>query len=379
MSQLNDLFTPSLVLDRTKLERNIKRMSAHINALGVDLRPHVKTSKSAEVSRLAAAAHSGAITVSTLEEARYFADAGFKDILYAVGIVPSKLPQVVALQEKSVTIKVVLDDLANAHEVANWAADNGCMISVLIEIDSDGQRAGLDPDDGDIDAIARLLNDAVSTRFMGLMTHAGESYNCRTEDELRAMAKQERDAVVMVAKRLADAGVPCPIVSVGSTPTALFAENLDGITEVRAGIYTFMDLYQEGLGCCALDDIALSVLTSVIGHKMKQNWMLVDAGGLALSKDHGRAPAADDRGYGLVMSGDGKTVYDNLIVKGVNQEHGMIMTVDGRPIDFSAFPIGARLRILPNHACMTAAAYDRYHVVDGGEDVVAEWSRTNGW
>ncbi|MCK5575113.1 MAG: alanine racemase, partial [Sphingomonadales bacterium] len=140
---LNDLPTPSLVLDRTKLEQNTKRMSAHINALGVDLRPHVKTSKSAEVARLASAAHSGAITVSTLEEARYFADADFKDILYAVGIVPSKLAEVAALQDKDVDIKVVLDDLANAREVAKWAADNGRVIPVLIEIDSDGHRAGL--------------------------------------------------------------------------------------------------------------------------------------------------------------------------------------------------------------------------------------------
>jgi D-serine deaminase-like pyridoxal phosphate-dependent protein len=81
------------------------------------------------------------------------------------------------------------------------------------------------------------------------------------------IAEQERAGAVRAAQRLRDAGLPCPVVSVGSTPTALSAERLDGVTEVRAGVYVFFDLVMHNVGVCGIDDIALSVLTTVIGHQ----------------------------------------------------------------------------------------------------------------
>ena len=171
--------------------------------------------------------------------------------------------------------------------------------------------------------------------------------------------------------------MPCPGVSVGSTPTALSAQSLDGVTELRAGVYVFQDLFQAGLGVCGLDDIALSVLTTVIGHKRSYRRLLVDAGGLALSKDRGTAEQPVDCAYGLVArAGDG-AVIPGLRVDACSQEHGVIELPES--LDFETFPIGSRLRILPNHACMTAAAHERYHVVDGDDRVAAVWPRCNFW
>ena len=182
------------------------------------------------------------------------------------------------------------------------------------------------------------------------------------------------------ADEIRAAGVECPIVSVGSTPTALFATDLSGVTEVRAGVYPFFDLVQAGLGCCEPEDIALSVLTTVIGHKPRLNTILTDAGGLALSKDRGTSSQAIDWKYGVVCEAGSGEIIDGLVVQSVNQEHGLLATTDGSPLDFDRYPIGTQLRILPNHACMTAAAYSEYVVVDGSAPVIADkWPRCGGW
>lgn len=375
--KFDSLPTPCLVLDRTKLSQNIQTMNARIDHYGVILRPHVKTAKSLDVSRLINNGEAGPITVSTLQEAEYFSEGGYTDILYAVSIIPAKLPRVKALMDKGCDLKLLLDDANIAQQVSDQAESMNTRFRVLIEIDCDGHRAGLKPDDPAVLNLARLLNELPGTEFMGLMTHAGGSYFCETTDQIKQHAIRETQAIVDAAQTITDAGIPVPIRSVGSTPTATFAEDLTGITEVRAGVYVFQDLYQVGLGVCELEDIALSVLTTIISHKPDHNRLLVDAGGLALSKDRGTASQKRDCGYGLVCDAGGHVI-DELIVDGANQEHGMITTTSGS-LDFYRFPIGSQLRILPNHACMTAAAHDRYFVVDGSDEVTATWQRCNGW
>ena len=375
--KLYELETPSLILDRSRLAANIAAMSARMKRHGVDLRPHLKTAKSADVARLATAAHSGAITVSTLAEAAYFAEAGFRDITYAVGVTPAKLPRVAALCRDGVRLAVVTDSVAVAREIAR-TPDCGPGIGVFIEIDCGLGRAGISADDEALIDIARALEGAAGLR--GVLTHAGQSYGCASIAEIEAVAEAERQAVVTAAERLRGAGIACPEVSVGSSPTARFGRGFADVTETRPGVYMFNDAFQAGLGCCRLDDVALTVLTTVIGQRRDLGILLIDAGGLALSKDRSTAGQAEDVGYGLVYDAAGERRLDGLRVADVHQEHGLIKPLaDGASIPFDALPIGARLRIMPNHACMTAAAYDRYHVVDGGDEIIAEWPRCVGW
>ncbi len=377
--QLSELVTPCALIDLSLVEKNIARMNASAARAGAPLRPHVKTVKSVELANMMTAGHSGGITVSTLAEARYFGAAGFTDILYAVGIASAKLPEVADLRGQGVDLKIILDSAEAARDVCDWATSQQVSLSVLAEINADDHRGGFDPDDAALLEAARILNRCDFTHFAGVMTHAGGSYDCRSDTELEAMALQERDAVLVSAERLTQAGVACEMISVGSTPTALHAPSLPPVTEIRAGVYPFMDLYQAGLGLCEPEDIALCVLATVIGHKPRLNRLLVDAGALALSKDRGTGAQEIDRGYGLVCGLTGN-VQHRLIVETVNQEHGLITSSDQSPLDFAAWPIGSQLRILPNHACMTAAAYDAYLVLGGqGDAVEARWPRCGGW
>lgn len=372
-TDLESLDTPALLLDAAKLERNCRTMRERLSAHGVALRPHVKTAKSVEVARRALDAPSGPITVSTLREAEYFFDHGFRDLLYAVGIVPHKVARMARLVRGGARMATIVDSVEAARGLKLAGAKEGVPIPALVEIDSDGHRAGIRPGDARLYEVAAALGDSLA----GVMTHAGESYNCESTDAIAAMAAREREAVVECAEALRARGHACPAVSVGSTPTARFAASFAGVSEVRVGVYVFYDLVMAGLGVCAIDDIALSVLGSVIGHQREKNWLLTDAGWMALSRDRGTARQKLDQGYGVVCDASGKPL-EELIVADVNQEHGIVARRDGGPIDFARYPIGSLLRILPNHACATAAQHGQYHVLREGR-LVEGWERFGGW
>jgi D-serine deaminase-like pyridoxal phosphate-dependent protein len=376
---LDELATPCLILDAARMQRNIDRLRAHLGQLGVTLRPHLKTAKSLPVARLMMESDAGPATVSTLKEAALFAEAGVTDIIYAVGISPDKLDHVLTIRAaQGADLAVVLDSVEQAEMVAEVSRLVGTTLPALIEIDSDGHRAGVDPRDREtLLAIARALTDGGELR--GVLTHAGGSYGARGEAALRAFAEQERAAVVDAATLLRETGFACPVVSVGSTPTAHAAAHLDGVTEVRAGVYVFSDLVIAGIGSQSIDDIAISVLGTVIGHQRDKGWILVDAGWMAMSRDRGTSAQAVDQGYGLVCDAEGR-VYGDLIMIDANQEHGILAVRPGSDAALPDLPVGARVRILPNHACATGAQHDRYHVVRGTSRVVeAEWPRFGGW
>jgi len=367
---LDELPTPCLLLDLDVLKRNLARMEAAMaRHPGVMLRPHLKTAKSAQVADLAAPGK-GAITVSTLAEARYFAEHGFLDQIYAVGIVPAKLDAVAALNAQGAAVKIITDDLATARAIA---AHPGTL-PTLIEVDVGEGRAGVAPEGDALLAIAQALGP----KLAGVLSHSGHSYAGRSDEAMAEIAEVERAGIVAAAERLRQAGHQVGIVSAGASPTAMHARHLEGVTEMRAGVYMMGDLLQGQIGTHPLEDIAVTVLGSVIGNYPQRNAVLLDAGALALSKDRSTEGAPRDWKFGRVLDRDGNATLGEALVTRVHQEHGEVRAAEGGTLPLDRLPVGTRVRVVPNHVCLTAAAHDRYHVLEGGR-VVAMWSRINGW
>jgi D-serine deaminase-like pyridoxal phosphate-dependent protein len=377
-AQLKDLETPVAIIDVARMSHNIAHMQQRMNELGVAFRPHVKTSKCVEITSRQRSAGAHGITVSTLKEAEEFFAAGFKDILYAVCIAPNKVQHALALRQRGCALQILVDSVAAAEAVVKIGQEAKHVFDVLIEIDTDGHRSGIAPNAASLLAVGQVLHNGGAT-LLGVMTHAGSSYDYNTPAALQAIAERERAGTVRAAQRLRDAGLPCPVVSVGSTPTALSATQLEGVTEVRAGVYVFFDLVMAGVGVCKTDDVALSVLTTVIGHQAEKGWIIVDAGWMAMSRDRGTQKQTIDYGYGAVCDASGALLND-YVMSGANQEHGIISRRDGA-IDsklIEQFPVGTTLRILPNHACATAAQFPEYVALhdDGHTET---WLRFHGW
>jgi D-serine deaminase-like pyridoxal phosphate-dependent protein len=338
-------------------------------ALGVQLRPHAKTHKCLEIARLQMDENRPCLTVSTLAEARYFMDGGIRDLCLAVPLAPCHIDGALDLARESESFSVLVDHEATVRQLIARAAARSQRISTWLKIDCGYHRAGVDPLGDQLIPLAQTLSQSPWTDFKGLLAHGGHAYEARSSTEILPYAIEERDQVLSCADRLRECGIEVPLLSVGSTPTLKGVDHLRGIDELRPGNYIFFDRSQVAIGACRSEDIAVSVLTTVIGHYPQRNCAIVDAGALALSKDAG--DGCDD--FGEICDLDGQPL-KGLHLYRLSQEHGKITSEPGASLP----PIHSRLRIRPNHSCLTAALFSEYHVHRGTE-VHDIWSPIRGW
>lgn len=350
--------TPALVLDLEVLERNIAATAERARRAGIRWRPHAKTHKCVEIGRMQVEAGAVGLAVATLAEARTFADAGIDDLTWAFPYVPGSGPSARAIAAKA-TLRLLVDGIEAVDELEA----EGYPFPVWIEIDTGQHRSGVDPRGALVVEVARRLVESRILDFDGILTHAGHSYGARSRADLLRIADSEHRQMAELAERLRSSGIGVPGVSIGSTPTMSVADalSLDGVTEARAGNCVFYDLTQAALGSCAIEDVAISVLATVVSRQPEAGHAVLDAGALALSKDPG--PDGATPSMGEVLGSDGRPD-PTLHVTSVSQEHGIL----SRPL-----PRGTRVRILPNHSCLTVACHDRYVVVRDAT-VVAEWA-----
>jgi D-serine deaminase-like pyridoxal phosphate-dependent protein len=362
MNDLAHVKTPAFLVDRNIVEQNCARMREKARASGVAFRPHVKTHKTVEIARMQHGGALGPITVSTLAEAEFFAEAGFEDITYAVPIAPEKLDQAAALARKIETLNLLLDSDAALQALE----EHGGKFDVFLKVDCGYHRAGVNPDSPVSVRLAQAIAGSPSIRFNGLLTHAGHSYDARSVDEIRRVAAQETGALTRFRSKLS---MPNLTRSAGSTPTMSVVDRFENVDEVRPGNYVFYDAFQATIGSCARADVAVSVLATVVGSYPERGQAIIDAGALALSKDLGPNHLDPKFGYGIVCDLDLRPLPMRLVA--LSQEHGKL--------EASSPPaVGTQLRVMPNHSCLTAAMYDTYHVLDRGR-VVEEWRPCRGW
>jgi D-serine deaminase-like pyridoxal phosphate-dependent protein len=371
---LQTIKTPSLVLDVGRVRRNAERMTERMRGLGAALRPHVKTHKCVEVARIQTAGGPARITVSTLAEARAFAARGFADITYAVPVEPGKFEEAIELSHACERFNLITDDASIPPALDEAARRAGVTLDLFLKVDCGYHRCGVEPEAPEALEIPRLIDGARNLRFAGLLTHAGHSYHARSREELLDIARRERDVMVGLAARLRADGVEVPSVSVGSTPTMTHVENLEGVDEARPGNYVFFDAFQATLGSCGFGDCALTVLASVVHRDRARRKVVVDAGAIALSKDRGPFELDSSCGYGRVLDLEGRET--GARVGALSQEHGEVLVEDASLLE--RLRVGARVRVLANHSCLTAAQHSHYNVVEGF-NVVDRWEIQRGW
>lgn len=368
--------TPALLVDSEVLERNLRWMQERADALGVALRPHVKTHKCLEIAARQRSLGARGIAVSTFYEAERFAAAGFDDLTWALPLPLGYGGRVLELSEKA-TVRVLVDSLEAARYLESLCAGEGKHLHVWLKVDTGYVRAGVDPRGRYAEDILRLLDRSPSIVFDGILSHMGATYHARTREEILPYARQERDLMVEFADKMRSRGYSIPGISVGSTPGMHVIDSLEGVTEVRPGNYVFHDYTQATIGSCRLEDCALSVLASVISHQPGASYFLIDAGSLALSKDQGPVHVTGDAAYGALYEDYGrKRLHGRIRLQSVSQEIGKVTAQDPGFIEGS-FRVGERVRILVNHACLTAPLFDRYYVVRADE-VLDHWSILRG-
>jgi len=364
LTAIGDLPTPALLLDLDKLEANLEGMATRADALGVALRPHIKTHKCVEVARFQRSLGATGITVSTLCEAAVFAEHGFTDITWASPISLARVREAQELADR-VTLRVIID----SPDALVRIKSTGYPFHVWLDVDCGYHRTGVDPQSEVAVNLARDIHESPRLTFDGILTHSGHAYHARSREEIMRVANEERYVMVEFANRLrSEGGVDVSRISVGSTPAMSVVQNLDGVTEARPGNYALYDYTQVTLGSCEVAQCAVTVLASVVSSQPGSDHCVVDAGALGLSKDLGPEPATRQTMGEIFDDYSEGTLLPDTRVVSVTQEHGI---VSGR------IPVGEKVRILPNHSCLTVAMYDEFHVVSD-ETVIDKWDIWRG-
>jgi len=351
-----ELPTPALTVDLDIVERNLDRMARLCREQGVGLRPHTKTHKTPEVARLQLERGAVGLTVAKAGEAEVMAAGGLDGILVAYPIFGREKLDRLATLAQARKILVSLDDERTAQELSQAASAQGAEVGVLVEFDVGFRRCGLEPGPACVE-LAQKIEKLPGLKFRGLMTYFGNVWG--TEEERRREAKQVAEHVWRALEAFARARVPVEIVSGGSTPSAEFAGEIPGLTEIRPGTYVYNDLNTLYQGACRLEDCAARVVTTVVSTAVSGR-AIVDAGSKTLSSD--TLNAGPRSGYGLVVEAP-----DAPLIK-LNEEHGHLdISKSSR-----SFRVGDVLTIVPNHVCTCVNMHDEAFLVRR-EEVVGCW------
>lgn len=354
-----ELDTPFVLIDLDQTERNIAAMQAMANRAGVKLRPHAKTHKLPQLAHKQVEAGACGITVAKLDEAEVMVAAGIRDITIAYPIVgQTKLQRLIQLARQA-RVTVVVDSIAVAYGISQAAGSAGIDIDVLCEFDCGFGRIGVQPGQPVLE-LASYVNSLPSLKLQGLLTFAGHSYEHGGEAELRRIGMEEGLAASTMATLLKQVGLPAGTVSVGSTPTAIYAGNVPGVTEIRPGSYVFGDLMQVRIGSHRLADCALTVKATIVS-RPEAGRAVIDAGTKLFTLDGGEKPP--DTGHGHVKQ------YPGIRISWLTEEHGMLEL----PPEARGLAVGDQLEIIPAHCCGVINMTDEVAVVRGNH-VEAIWS-----
>jgi D-serine deaminase-like pyridoxal phosphate-dependent protein len=241
-------------------------------------------------------------------------------------------------------LRITVDSRPAVEVLARVASQSRVRVGAFVEIDVGLRRCGLRESDPEIVELARLVRGSETLRFAGLLSHAGHAYGAATAEDAARIAAEECGILQRVRHTIEAAGIEVAEVSVGATPTVLASDAFDGITEIRPGNYVFMDRTPLRLGLASIEEIALTVLATVVSRN--DDNIIIDAGSKVLTSDLGAHGTAGAGGYGIAFPVDEPSAHR----KAVHDRSA----IGGARIHLSRrgdLPIGAKLRIIPNHAC----------------------------
>lgn len=371
---VDDLATPSVLLERSRVEANLSRMQQLADVNGVALRPHTKTHKSIRLASWQRELGAVGITVAKVGEAEVYAKAGFDDIRIAYCTVGTEKWERIANLAKTCRISFCVDNANVVRAASKVFEAAGVVVPVLIEIDSGYGRCGLFWESDDAVELARVIEEQAGLSFGGILTHAGDSYRGPAsemesrEQALRRVSISERDRMLAVGARLAAAALKPAVISVGSTPSMRYFENreYDGlrVTEIRPGNYIFNDLTQYELGVATLQQCAQTVLATVVSLHRESDGserFFLDAGKKVMTSD----PAFGRPGFGgLLYNARAMVLLPHATINALSEEHGWVSVPGGATVE-----VGDRMRLVTNHSCVVMNTQRSVFLVDGDEVV----------
>ncbi len=359
--RIDELDTPALLIDLDRVERNVKKLADYCRRHTLRLRPHTKTHKLPELARMQVENGAWGVTVAKVGEAEVMAQGGLANILIAYPVLGADKTERVAALARSCAVTVALDSRESADALSAAAHAAGITLDILVEVDTGFHRCGVPAAgppgrDGaaEVVRLARAVAALPGLRFAGLLFYPG---HIQMEPAQQAPALQQQNELLeQTVAALEGQGLPCEIVSGGSTPTRFNSHLMPRLTEIRPGTYIFNDRNTVHLKAAEPDECALSVLVTVASAAV-QRQIIVDGGSKTFSSD--RHLGGPERGYGEILG------RPDLLLTGLSEEHGHVAAPEGR----GGIRVGDRLRVIMNHACACMHLHEHVYLHRGGEVV----------
>ena len=355
--KINELDTPSLLIDREIMMSNIKQMQAYANKQGVQLRPHTKTHKMPALAKLQEEAGAKGIAVAKTGEAEVMSQNGLKDIFIANEIVgETKLNRIKELS-KTIDISFGIDSIDQTKMIEKVFEGFHKKAEVLIEIEVGEERSGI-IEEADFTDLLNYLKDCKNVHLKGIFSHDGNSYKAKDLADCKRIFMDSQIRTLRFAEIAKDMRFDLDTISIGSTPSLMQGfDIMTGITEIRPGTYILMDTSQ-GNAIGTYGKCAATVLTTVISRPTKER-VITDVGAKGITAQTRKEGNCATKGLGYIKG------YDNVYIYDVYDEHAIIYNEKFR----NQVKVGDKVEIIPNHICPVCNLYDKAYLVSDGEVV----------
>ena len=352
---------PTVIIDKSRVVRNIRKMAEKAATSNVRFRPHFKTHQSFEIAGWFKEFGVEYCTVSSVKMAGYFANHGWQDITIAFIANHLEIEKIVDIS-RTTKLNLILDSIETTQFLDRELQKE---TDVWLKIDTDYHRTGIFWEDAKkTDTLIKLLMKCNNLLFKGILTHNGSSYDQLTVEGIIQSHYNSADKMNHVKRKILDSGVGNCEISIGDTPSCSLIEEFDDVDEIRPGNFVFNDLMQLDFGSCAVDDIAVSIACPVVGKYPDRKQIVIYGGGVHFAKEY-LLNKKKEKIYGYVTTGIGTDNHEVLIdssLVSLSQEHGIIQTTSEQVRKTN---IGDILHIIPVHSCLTCNQFDEYMTVDG--------------
>lgn len=356
--------TPYIIVQEKTLNKNIERMANIMKEHKVALRPHIKTHKIPEIALKQVKAGAVGITVATISEAEVMLENGVSDIFIAYPIVSAeKAKKVCDLTKSAENIIVGVDSYEGIEVLNKVALEEEVTLKVRLEIDTGLNRTGVDPKQS-VDYV-KVIDHKKGLTFEGIYTFRGSVLNGEATKDTVSAGKDESKMMIDIANHIRENGYEVHSISVGSSPTAVSAATVSGVTEIRPGTYVFNDVMQALFEVCDWEDCATQVVVTVVSKH--GNRIVVDGGSKTFATDvQPNNPPLNIKGFGKVL------LNNELEFNRMNEEHGVIIG------DVEDIQIGDQIRIIPNHICSTVNLHDYIYIESEDGKIVKQKVKARG-
>jgi D-serine deaminase-like pyridoxal phosphate-dependent protein len=353
------LTKPTLLVDIQKSRDNILFMKRKADQYGLSLRPHFKTHQSHSIGELFRDQNINQITVSSVDMARYFAKAGWSDILIAFPLNINEIEEINQLA-KQVTLHLTIENLSALQALEKHLKHP---VGIYLKIDAGYKRTGIHWENQEIiHSLVEKTHQISHLQLTGLLVHSGHTYHAQSTQHIKQIHDESIERLTKIRNSLPHEYNDI-VISIGDTPGCTLAEDFEGVHEIRPGNFVFYDLQQYKAGVCSLSEIAVAMACPVVAKHEDRNELVIFGGAVHFSKEFISEAEQPVFGYGVQLSDEGWISEPNsAIIKKLSQEHGIVSVT---PEILSEYEVGDFMGFLPVHSCLTADLMGSYTDLNG--------------